>query len=269
VSSDPVFADAQRLVFGSVAELYDRARPPYPEAAIEMLIAQTGLARGDEVVEVGAGTGKVTRPLARRGLRVVAIEPSAEMAAVGESRCRGLHDVSFVRTEFESWTPPRSFRALVCANAWHWIDPAARYRLAFAALEPAATLACLWMLPDWSGCALRDDLRAVYRALVPELEPRFPMHPASDPAQLAGDWGAEIAGTAGRFGDPRIEWFASSPRFSARSYVEVLGTHQDHILLSPKRRDALTAAIAAAIDAAGGTLVLPTMTRLCLATRSE
>jgi SAM-dependent methyltransferase len=267
VTSDHVFADEQRLAFGSVAELYDRARPRYPEAAIDGLVAQAKLARGDEIVEVGAGTGKATGQLARRGLRVVAIEPSAAMAAVGEARCRGFGDVSFVRTEFESWAPPRSFRALVCANAWHWIDPAARYRLAFAALAPGATIACLWMLPDWSGCALRDDLRALYRAFVPELEPRFPMHPASDPGKLAGDWVAEITAAGGRFGDPRIEWFESSARFSARSYVDVLGTHQDHILLSASRRDALTAAIAATIDDAGGTLVLPATTRVCLATR--
>ena len=266
-SADHVFADEQRLAFGSVAALYDRARPPYPEAAIDALLAQARLERGDEVVEVGAGTGKATDQLARRGLRVVAIEPSAQMAAVGEARCRALDDVSFVRAEFESWTPPRRFPALVCANAWHWIDPATRYRLAFAALASSATIACLWMLPEWSGCALRDDLRGVYRALVPDLEPRFPMHPASRPGELAGDWMAEIAATAGRFGDPRIEWFESAGRFSARSYVEMLSTHQDHIRLSPSRREALTAAIAATIDAAGGTLELPTTTRVCLATR--
>jgi SAM-dependent methyltransferase len=206
--------------------------------------------------------------LARRGLRVVAIEPSAAMAAVGKRRCAGSGNVTFVAAEFESWTPPRRFAALACANAWHWIDAGARLRLAHAALAQGGTLACVWMLPDWERCALRDELRAVYAAVVPELEPRFPMHPGSDPRALAGDWAAEIDAARGLFGDPRIQWFQSSLRRSARAYVELLGTHQDHILLLPPRREALMAAVADTIEAHGGAIVLPTTTRVCLATRA-
>ena len=68
------YSDAQRLAFGTVAELYDRHRPGYPPEAIDRLVRAAGLVAGDEVLEVGAGTGKLTVPLARRGLRVLAIE---------------------------------------------------------------------------------------------------------------------------------------------------------------------------------------------------
>jgi hypothetical protein len=57
-------------------------------------------------------------------------------------------------------------------------------------------------------------------------------------------------------------------RFSARAYLAVLGTHQDHILLAPGRRDALMGAIAGTIEGAGGALELPTSTRVCLAARA-
>jgi SAM-dependent methyltransferase len=265
--SDRAFTVRQRLAFGTVAELYDRARPPYPEAAIDELVAHAGLTTGDVVLEVGAGTGTATRQLAQRGLDVVAVEPSAEMAAVGARSCAGYEAVRFVGAEFERWTPQRRFPALVCANAWHWIDADTRYALAAAAIEPGGTLACMWTLPDWSRCALRDELRAVYGSVVPEFEPRFPMHPGSDPDELAGDWAAEIEAVADLFAKPRIEWVHWSIERSAAEYVELLGTHQDHVLEQPARHDALMAAIVETIDHHGGTMTLPTTTRLCLARR--
>jgi SAM-dependent methyltransferase len=264
---DRAFTARQRLAFGAVAEIYDRARPAYPAAAIDGLFAHAGLTDGDVVLEVGAGTGTATRQLAERGLGVVAVEPSAEMAAVGARSCAPYGAVGFVIAEFERWTPPRRFPALVSANAWHWIDADSRYALAAAALQPGGTLACLWTLPDWSRCSLRDELRAVYASAAPELEPRFPMHPGSDPGELAGDWAAEIAAAGELFTEPRIEWVHWSVTRSADAYVELLGTHQDHILERPGRRDALMAAVADTIDRSGAPITLPTTTRLCLAQR--
>ena len=102
----------------------------------------------------------------------------------------------------------------------------------------------------------------------PQLEPRFPMHPASDPGALAGDWPAEITAADPWFANPRIEWFGTTQRRSAEAYVEALGTHQDHILLAPATHARLTTAIAETVDAAGGEIELPLRTRVCLATRA-
>jgi SAM-dependent methyltransferase len=60
--------DEQRLAFGRVADLYETARPSYPDPTIDQLIELAGLQPGAQVVEVGAGTGKATRMLAERGL---------------------------------------------------------------------------------------------------------------------------------------------------------------------------------------------------------
>jgi ubiquinone/menaquinone biosynthesis C-methylase UbiE len=79
----------QRLVFGEVAELYDRARAGYPEALIDDVISFAG---GDgpslRALEVGAGTGKATMGFATRGLEILALEPSADMAAVARRNCQ-------------------------------------------------------------------------------------------------------------------------------------------------------------------------------------
>ncbi|MCI4322101.1 MAG: methyltransferase domain-containing protein, partial [Thermoplasmata archaeon] len=72
--------------FGDVAEMYDRGRPEYPEAAVRHLAERLALGPGRRVVELGAGTGKFTRALARTGAEVIAVEPSEGMRAVFRER---------------------------------------------------------------------------------------------------------------------------------------------------------------------------------------
>jgi SAM-dependent methyltransferase len=264
--TDTGYASEQRLAFGRVAELYDRARPSYPPASIDAVIAFANLRPPSRILEVGAGTGKATELFAQRGFSIVALEPSPAMARVARTNCAGFPQVQIVESEFERWTPAAPHAALISAAAWHWIDPDVRYRRAHAALEPGGTLAALWTFPDWERCDLRDALREAYRAAAPRLTTDFPMHPASRPTRLAGDWRAEIA-TAGRFGDVAAETFPWSLRYSAAAYAELLQTHQDHILLAHERRGALLDAVKGTIDAAGGTLTLPVTTHVCLARR--
>lgn len=261
------FRDEQRLAFGSVAELYDRARPSYPAGAIDDVMTRAGLRRGDTVLEVGAGTGKATVLLAARGLDVVALEPSAAMAAVARANCRGLAGVRVVESELEQWEPTERFPALVSVQAWHWVAPDLRYERAHAALVADGTLAAVWTFPYWAACGLREALCDAYRLTAPQLTPDFPMHPASEPTRLAGDWAAEIAAST-RFGDPQVMTHRWSQPYTSAEYVELLQTHQDHILLAARDRRSLLVAIAATIEGeGGGTLTMPFVTRVCLATR--
>jgi SAM-dependent methyltransferase len=256
--------DEQRLAFGSVAELYHRARPSYPAAAIDDVLAHGRLVPGDRVLEVGAGTGKATVLLAERGLRVLALEPSASMAAIARGTCP---EAEVVEAEFERWEAAVGFPALVSVQAWHWIDPAVRYQHAHAALQPGGSLAAIWTFPDWSACDLRDGLAEAYARAAPQLAADFPMHPASRPTRLAGDWHGEIE-ACGRFIDPRVTVHAWSQPYTATAYAELLATHQDHILLAAGERARLLSEIAAVIeDASGGVLTMPFATRVCVARR--
>src|SRR5690242_4014651 len=113
----------RRLAFGEVAELYDRARPSYPAELVDDVLAFSGARAGDHALEVGAGTGKATVAFAERGLEIVALEPSREMAAFARSNVAGHENVTVVEREFERWQadPRRGFRLLFSAQAWHWI----------------------------------------------------------------------------------------------------------------------------------------------------
>ncbi|MGA2321304.1 MAG: methyltransferase domain-containing protein [Solirubrobacteraceae bacterium] len=258
--------DEQRLAFGRVAELYDSARPSYPDTVIDELIGFAGLQPGARVVEVGAGTGKATRMLAERRLAVLALEPDAAMAEVARRTCSGYPLVTVEQIAFEAWQPRELVRTVISAQAWHWITPAVRYVRAGEALSPGGTLASIWTFPRWATTPLREALRDAYRETVPGLAADFPMHPASEPTDLAGDWHAEINSCEG-FSGPQVRQHRWSLSYSTSAYLELLQTHQDHILLEPAQQQLLLSAISRVIDEAGGRITVDFVTRLCLARR--
>jgi ubiquinone/menaquinone biosynthesis C-methylase UbiE len=120
--------EQRRLAFGRVAERYDRARPGYPSALVDDVVA---LAPGPRALEVGAGTGIATALFARAGMRITAVEPSRAMAGHARMRCAEWDTVTIEESEFEHWDRAgRTFEVLLCAQAWHWIDPDRRLALA-------------------------------------------------------------------------------------------------------------------------------------------
>jgi SAM-dependent methyltransferase len=137
----PTEDDREKLAqtFDTASELYQRARPGYPDELFEDLVDVTGLAPRDRLLEVGCATGKATLPLARRGFRITCIEPGAALGAAARRNLAGF-DVDVIEGRFEDWSPRlgESFDLVFAATAWHWVDPAVRYRKAWEALRPAA-----------------------------------------------------------------------------------------------------------------------------------
>jgi ubiquinone/menaquinone biosynthesis C-methylase UbiE len=111
----------KRATFNQVAELYDQVRPRYPARLFDDLVALSGLPHGGRILEMGAGTGIATLPLAERGYRIVAIELGAELAAVARKKLSQFDNVDVVVANFEEWRLPREpFDLVLGATAWHW-----------------------------------------------------------------------------------------------------------------------------------------------------
>jgi SAM-dependent methyltransferase len=128
--------------FGGAADLYERARPLYPEEAIDWLLPEGART----VLDLGAGTGKLTRSLTARGLDVVAVEPLAEMRtnlswAAPEAR---VLDGTAEAIPLEDG----SVDAITVAQAWHWVDPERATAEAARVLRPGGTLALIWNRRD-------------------------------------------------------------------------------------------------------------------------
>jgi SAM-dependent methyltransferase len=253
-----------RLVFGQVAERYDRVRPAYPNALVDEVIALTG---GGRALEVGAGTGKATVMFAQRGVAVDAVEPSAEMASIARRRCADLPGVTIAETDFEDWHGDRHAFALVfSAQAWHWVSPDIKYVRAREALADGGLLAVFWNRPDWGRCEMRDELADAYHRTAPDFgRDPGPMHPGSEIApDRWEDWDAEIAAAAGLV-DPQTRFYEWNAEYTAQRYVDLIATTHDHILLADATRDALLEAVGDVIERHGGSLSLPLITKLCLA----
>ena len=232
----------QRMLFGEVAEQYDAARPSYPEALFDAVVEYGALRAGDAALEIGAGTGKATMAFVARGLRVHALEPSAEMAAV--LRAKG---VELEEAMFESW-PVRNgaFRLVYAAQAWHWVHGADRYERVASTLEPGGTLAVFWNQGrEWTG-----DLGAANDAVYDEHAPHL-THGVSR-WQLDNSI-AQIEGS-GRFGEVAKRVFTWEQRYSTSEWLTLLGTHSDHRILPEARRRRLHGAVGAVIDAHGGSV---------------
>jgi SAM-dependent methyltransferase len=105
--------------FGLVAEEYERGRPGYPPEALDWLLGSEPL----EVLDLGAGTGKLTQALLEAGHRVIALEPLAEMRAILEATAPEARTIEGTAEQVP--LPARSVDVVVAGAAFHWFDQAA------------------------------------------------------------------------------------------------------------------------------------------------
>ncbi len=240
-------------LFGEVAGSYDEARPGYPPEIVEAIRRYHGGVPA-RLVEVGAGTGRATGMLLGLGAPMICVEPDARMAALLAARFPG---VEVVVAPFEEWTPPPGGApALACAMAWHWLDPETRNRRAYDALTPGGTLAVFAHRYAYVDPAHAAAIHAAFESVDPA-----PHRDRSD------DWfHADVAGS-GLFTDVRSVVFRRAVPLSAAAYQALVSTFSPQQKRPPELRERVLAAVGAAVDGFGGTVVLDLRTTLVLARR--
>ncbi|WP_329384645.1 class I SAM-dependent methyltransferase [Streptomyces sp. NBC_01716] len=233
--------------FDEDAELYDRARPGYPPELFDDLDALAGTGPGRRVLEVGAGTGKATVPLAERGCRITAVELGANMAAVARRNLARFGSVEVVTADFETWPLPlEPFDAIVSATAFHWIDPAVRMVRAADALRAGGALAVV-ATQHVAGGSERFfvDVQACYERFDPATPPGLRPAAADDVDTL--DHEDEVA-HSGRFGPVVVRRYEWDLAYTTAEYLDVLRTYSGHRALPPEAREGLLGCVAGLID---------------------
>jgi SAM-dependent methyltransferase len=124
--------------FGAVAEAYDKGRPGYPADAVSWLVGD----RPQTVLELGAGTGKLTQELVRQGHDVHATDPDPEMLRMLRMRCPDVR--TSIATAEAVPVPDRSVDVVVAAQAFHWFDPEQALPEIARVLRPGGRLALVW-----------------------------------------------------------------------------------------------------------------------------
>jgi SAM-dependent methyltransferase len=160
-----------------MAAEYDRRRPTYPDELIDRACTVGDLTAGDRVLEIGCGTGQLTRSLVARGLNVTAVEPGENLIALARPQLDGPGAVEFIHSRFEDASPGDGFAAVFCASAFHWIDPDVSWAKVARSLEPSGLLALI------QYGSLRDEriptddeaLMSVLTEAAPELAAGWPV----------------------------------------------------------------------------------------------
>ena len=130
-------------IFGRVAAEYELGRPSWPSAALDLVERELGLVPAVEVLELGAGTGKLTRLLVERFARVTAVEPEAAMRALIPTEADAL-----VGTAEQIPLPAESVAAVFCGESFHWFDWSRAIPEIVRVLVPGGGLVLMWNRPS-------------------------------------------------------------------------------------------------------------------------
>lgn len=214
--------------FARAADVYERARPEYPPEAVIWLADRLGLRPGRVVVDVAAGTGKLTRLLVPTGARVIAVEPQAAMRAVLE---RAVPEAQSLAGTAEALPlADRSADAVTAASAFHWFDRSKALPELARILLPGGALAVVFNT--------RDHEHSLQRELTELLKP----HGIPLSSMLEVDPGGTLEQSA-EFERPEYAEFRHEQRFDADGLVERVASVSYVALLPDEEREELLAEV--------------------------
>jgi len=244
-------------VFDEIAAEYDRHRPAYPDELVDHACRVAGIRSGDRVLEVGCGSGQLTRGLAARGLHVTAVEPGKSLIALARQNLAGAGGVEYVNDQFEDALLPREqFQAVFSASAFHWIDPEVSWQKAADVLVPGGTLALVQYcgLEEPRSKPDQEAALAAIRNVAPDIAANWPAYRDLD-ATLAGveqrrgnvsevwawlgsyDIGQDYASRL--FGDVQVAVMPQLVEHTPGELSALLRTMSFYARLSPGQRQAL------------------------------
>jgi SAM-dependent methyltransferase len=284
--SDGTLARSYGKVFDEVAVEYDRVRPAYPDELVDRACKVAGIGSGDRVLEIGCGTGQLTRSLLARGLCVTALEPGDRLIRVAGKNLKDVGDVEFLHARLEDTQLTRgSYEAVFSASAIHWVDPDQSWRKIAHALAPGGTLALIQYLGLQEQRSV-DDQEALLSALrrhAPEIAATWPKYRDLD-RTIAGvqehhrnvadawawlgsyDIGRDYA--ADLFEDLQLATVPTLIERTADELCAMLGTMSFWARLSPEQREALANENRALYERLGRPIRASTLAVLLTARRS-
>lgn len=252
-------------IFDRIAGLYDHARPGYPPEAVATLLRLCTGAAGGQVMEIGCGTGQLTRDLAPSGVTIVCLEPGPSLADLARRNLSGWPNVGVMTTSFEDFDgPPSSFDLVVSATAFHWIDPNLSYAKVAKLLTTGGRLALVTNTHSRNGThtdeQINEPMRRLHRRLAPEVgDWEFPtageiQERATAGGDIAAVWArverklSEAPTVNHLFSPPTVMTYAWLATYDREGYLAMLASQSSYALMESASREALLARIGVLID---------------------
>jgi SAM-dependent methyltransferase len=243
MTDEPASFDAHATSFGVAAATYERGRPPYPPEALDWLLPP-GARR---VLDLGAGTGKLTRQLAARGLDVVAVEPLEGMRAELSRVLPGTEVLDGSAEQIP--LPDGAVDAVLAAQAWHWVTPGRAAPEVARVLRPGGTLGLLWNE--------RDDREPWVTELNHIVEDQGRKQQADQMRAHNDHDNPQVGPPFGPLELHQVPWVHDT---TVPELVDMVASRSYVILLPPERREALLASVrhlAGTDPALAGRAVIP------------
>ncbi|MBE5940534.1 MAG: methyltransferase domain-containing protein [Lachnospiraceae bacterium] len=243
--------------FDTVASTYEKLRPGYVEELYQKIFEYIPIDENSNVVEIGSGGGQATAPMLKTGCKLTAVEYGEQFSALLKEKFKENPKFSVITGKFEDVEfAENSFDLVFSASAFHWIPEKIGYEKVYAMLKNGGVFARFANHPyrDKGNTALSMEIDDIYDEYYNKFYNKkreticeYTEKQAKDRAMIANKYG---------FTDIDYELFHRERVFTAKEYIELLGTYSDHIAIEETIRTKFFGAIEKAINHHSGTITV-------------
>jgi len=237
----------KRDLFDDVAELYDAVRPDYPEELIKQIMLLAKLNANKQILEVGVGTGQITKAFAEKGIPLTGLELGKNLALLASKNLAAFSHVSIINTAFEAWQTQQQFDLFLSASAFHWVKPEFGLKRAYELLKPKAYIALVWHIDQ----SFDTDF---YKATTPFFQQFIPTDPNRPQPPAAHKHYKQALLESSLFGDLKEQSISWQRTYSKLEFIGLLNTFSPNLALSKEKRELFNSHIEAVIDDFGGSV---------------
>lgn len=243
--------------FDTVASTYEKLRPGYVEELYEVLFEYIPINENSNVVEVGSGGGQATAPILKTGCQLTAVEYGEHFSELLKDKFKEYQKFSVITGKFEDTEfEENAYDLVFSASAFHWVSEKIGYEKVFSMLKTGGVFARFANHPYRSkgNPALSKEIDEIYDEYYNKFHNKkgetiteYTEEQAKDRAMIADKYG---------FRDIQYALFYRERIFSAKEYIELLGTYSDHIVIEENTRIKFFSKIEEAINNHGGTITI-------------
>lgn len=242
-------------IFDTVASKYEKIRPGYVEELYRELFDYIPINENSNVVEVGSGGGQATAPILETGCRLIAVEYGEQFSELLKDKFKEYQKFSVITGKFEDTEFKENvFDLVFSASAFHWVPERIGYEKVFSMLKKGGVFARFANHPYRAkgNPTLSKEIDKIYDEYYNkfynkkrETITEYTEEQAKNRAMIAKKYG---------FTDIRYALFYRERIFSAKEYIELLGTYSDHVAIEENIRIKFFSKIEEAINNHGGTI---------------